>query len=150
MFKKTFLLALLVVGLHTAVQADENSSTSVANPQEPVALAALTPDGETPLLPQGKLAKIAAVAVPETAPHAKVRVLPDYPVLAQKARIEGKVFARVLVNTEGKVERVGQIKGHVVFHKAVAEVADQWQFEPAKQGELPVKAWVNVPFSFKL
>lgn len=146
MLKKTALLALLAIGLHTTAQAD----ASPAAPNDPVTLAALAPDGETALLPLDKLNKIAGLSVPEVAPQARVKVLPTYPTLAQQARIQGTVFVRILVDTEGKVERVGQIKGHVVFHEAVAKAADQWQFEPAKQGELPVKAWVNVPFSFKL
>ena len=86
-FSKTSLVALLAAGLCiTAAQADPK-------PQDVVTLAALTPDGETQLLPQGKLEKIAAVSVPEVAPLAKIKVLPAYPALAQKARnSKGKVF----------------------------------------------------------
>ena len=64
--------------------------------------------------------------------------------------IEGKVFVRVLVNLEGRVERVERVTGPEIFHEAVTEAARQWEFTPAIQNEQSVRVWMSLPFSFEL
>lgn len=78
------------------------------------------------------------------------KVVPEYPEIALKANITGKVYVYALVNKEGKVERVGDIKGPEVFHEAARAAALQWEFEPAIQNDRPVKVWVSLPFTFTL
>jgi TonB family protein len=86
----------------------------------------------------------------EKKPRVLKRVLPAYPNRARQEMIEGKVFVRVLVNIEGRVERVERVTGPEIFHGAVTEAARQWEFTPAIQNEHPVKVWVSLPFSFEL
>jgi protein TonB len=86
----------------------------------------------------------------EKQPVATKKVTPEYPEIALKANITGKVFVYALVNKEGKVERVGDIKGPEVFHEAARAAALQWEFEPAIQNDRPVKVWVSLPFTFTL
>jgi periplasmic protein TonB len=86
----------------------------------------------------------------EKQPEVIKRVLPEYPDIASKANITGKVFVTALITKEGKVERIGKITGPEVFHEAVREAAMQWEFEPAIQNDRPVKVWVSLPFTFTL
>ncbi len=86
----------------------------------------------------------------EKQPEVTKRVLPQYPELALKASITGKVFVTVLVNKDGKVERVGKITGPEVFHEAAISAAMQWEFTPAIQNDRPVRVWVSLPFTFTL
>lgn len=68
------------------------------------------------LPPESKQAKIAALSVSEMKPRAVKWVVPEYPELARKERIQGTVLVRVLVDEEGKVVRVGQVEGQAIFH----------------------------------
>jgi TonB family protein len=78
------------------------------------------------------------------------QVLPAYPDSARMALVEGKVFARVLVGREGRVEHIDRISGPLVFHQEVAQAARKWEFTPAFQNDQAVKVWVNLPFAFEL
>ena len=75
---------------------------------------------------------------------------PAYPEIARKAGIEDKVFVTVLVDKEGNVEKIGELKGAEVFHDAVHEAVKKVKFTPALQNDKPVKVWVSMPITFKL
>jgi TonB family protein len=73
-----------------------------------------------------------------------------YPRVAVEAGIEDRVFVKVLVGTDGKVIKVGSIKGHEAFHDEVMQKAKDLEFTTGLQNGKPVKVWVTVPFKFKL
>ena len=64
----------------------------------------------------------------------------------------GKVLLRVYVNVEGRAEQIDiQVSsGFPRLDKAAIEAVKQWRFVPARQGEQPVAARVNVPITFQL
>ena len=86
----------------------------------------------------------------EKQPVPAKRVVPEYPDIARKANITGKVFVTALIGKDGKVEQIGKITGPEVFHAAAKAAAQKWEFEPAIQNDKPVKVWVSLPFTFKL
>jgi len=86
----------------------------------------------------------------EKRPRVLKRVLPEYPVAARQALIEGKVFVRILLDRQGRVRRMGQITGPAVFHPAAMAAARQWEFTPAIQNDQAVRVWVSLPFNFQL
>ena len=86
----------------------------------------------------------------EKQPVPTKRAVPQYPDIARKANITGKVFVTALVNKAGKVESIGKITGPEVFHEAARAAAQNWEFEPAIQNDKPVKVWVSLPFTFQL
>lgn len=86
----------------------------------------------------------------EKKPRVLKRVLPEYPARARQGLIEGKVVIRILVDQEGRVERVDRISGPQIFRSVAAEAARQWQFTPAIQNDQAVKVWVSLPFAFRL
>lgn len=100
--------------------------------------------------PEIKQEQIAALSVAEMKPRVTKRILPEYPELARKERIQGTVLVRVLVDEEGKVVRIGQIRGQAVFRDAVREAMQKWEFAPARQGGLAVRAWVVQPLCFEM
>jgi len=78
---------------------------------------------------------------------------PEYPSIAAKAGIAGKVYVWVLVGADGKVNDWNII--HVTtpnmgFEEAVEKIIEKWQFTPAIQGNTPVAVWVNIPFNFRV
>ena len=94
--------------------------------------------------------EVAELWMVEREPVVVHRVVPVYPDSARQASVEGRVFARVLVGREGRVEHIDRISGPLVFHQAVALAAKQWEFTPAVQNDQAVKVWVNLPFVFAL
>lgn len=84
----------------------------------------------------------------EKQPEVTKQVKPDYPEIARKAGIEGRVTVNALVGKDGKVEKVGEVTGPEVFHEAAKAAALQWEFTPAIQNDRAVKVWVAIPFNF--
>jgi protein TonB len=80
----------------------------------------------------------------------QVRAMMTYPPLAIEAGIEGKVTVKVLVDTDGRVIKVGSVSGPDVFRDEVISKCMNLQFTPGLQNGKPVKVWVSVPFVFKL
>lgn len=99
------------------------------------------PEEDEPIVPFFALSE-----KPEVVRQAK----PDYPELARKAGIEGRVTVKVLINTKGDVEKVEVVKGHPMLDDAAVESAKQWKFKPGKQRDRTVKVWMNIPIDFKL
>jgi TonB family protein len=83
-------------------------------------------------------------------PEVIFRIEPEYPYIALRAKIEGKIWIRVLVDQEGRVERLGKITGHPAFHESASKAVQQWHFSPALQGGQPARIWVRIPFRFEL
>jgi TonB family protein len=79
------------------------------------------------------------------------KVEPVYPELAKKAGLEGKVWVKILVDTEGKPKQVVILKSDSdVFNQVAVDAANQFLFTPAYLKDKPVSVWVSVPFKFKL
>jgi TonB family protein len=84
-------------------------------------------------------------------PILKKKVEPVYPKLGLAAGIEGKVFVRFWIDTEGKVRDARIIKSdHDVLNQSALEAARQFEFAPASVHGKPVSLWVTVPFMFKI
>jgi protein TonB len=79
------------------------------------------------------------------------RVDPAYPEIARKAEIEGKVWAKVWIDKEGKIRQVVIIKSDSeIFNQAVIDAVNKWTFTPALMSTGPVAVWLSLPFVFKL
>jgi TonB family protein len=77
---------------------------------------------------------------------------PIYPQEAKEKRYEGEVVLRVEVLVNG---RVGQIEikkssSYELLDRSALTAVKQWRFIPAKNGEVPISFWVNVPVKFQL
>jgi len=98
----------------------------------------------------------AAPAQPLLAPRFDAAYLdnpaPVYPPLSRRAREEGRVLLRVLVEASGQAAKL-EVQGSSGFERldrsALAAVA-RWKFVPARQGAEAVAAWVLVPLVFSL
>lgn len=75
----------------------------------------------------------------------------EYPEIAKKARIEGKVYALVFVNENGGVDDVKIIKGiGAGCDESVIKAVKASKFSPGKNGGVAVKVKLSIPVSFKL
>ncbi|MCX6174991.1 MAG: energy transducer TonB [Ignavibacteriales bacterium] len=92
----------------------------------------------------------AFVAV-EKLPEMVVAVKPEYPEIAKRAGITGKVFVKVLVDKEGKPKRAVVIKTDSdLFNDAAIAAAMKSAFTPALQNNHPIAVWIVLPYRFQL
>lgn len=78
---------------------------------------------------------------------------PEYPRLARKAGIEGKVAVRVLLDEEGEPLKAiieNSSGSNAGFDETALEAAMKCRFTPALQNGNPVKIWISFSFDFVL
>ncbi len=75
-----------------------------------------------------------------------------YPAPAIRARAEGKVLLKVLVDADGKVERIeiARSSGHAALDAAAREAVQRARFKPVLREGVAVPAWGLVPIAFRL
>jgi len=87
----------------------------------------------------------------EKEPQIIRQVKPEYPELAMRAALEGKVWVKIWVDKEGKPRDVVIMKSDAeIFNEPAIQAAKQFLFTPAYMNNGPVSVWVSFPFSFKL
>ena len=76
---------------------------------------------------------------------------PDYPEIARASQLEGTVLVKVQVGTDGSVLQAIVIKSvHPTLDREAVKAARRCKFKPGRQRDIPVKAWMAIPFAFKL
>lgn len=77
------------------------------------------------------------------------RVEPQYPPVAQQARVQGTVRLDVLIGTDGTVREIQVVSGHPLLVPAALEAVRQWRYAPVLVNNQPaeVLSQVEVPFS---
>ncbi|MBK8166404.1 MAG: energy transducer TonB [bacterium] len=84
-------------------------------------------------------------------PKVLLQVKAEYPEMARRAGLEGTVTVKVLVGPDGTVKDAVIIVGvNPLLNKAALEAARKWKFIPGKQRNIPVKAWMALPFVFRM
>ncbi|MDZ7658356.1 energy transducer TonB [Fodinibius sp.] len=75
----------------------------------------------------------------------------NYPDMARKAGIEGRVIIQFIVNEKGEVENPRVIRGiGGGCDKEALRVVKQAEFEPGRQRGNPVRVQYSLPITFKL
>ena len=77
---------------------------------------------------------------------------PVYPRRAREDGVEPRVELRILVDERGRVEQVevmGAPAGYG-FETALRTAVQQWRFQPATKGGVPVRTWVSQGYQFRL
>ena len=76
---------------------------------------------------------------------------PKYPEIARKAMMEGTVIVKVLVGPSGAVLDAQIMQGaNPLLNASALAAARKCKFIPGKQRNIPVKAWMALPFNFRL
>jgi len=102
-------------------------------------------------LQAGQATQPADVVPVDTQPGLVKNAAPVYPEEALKNGLEGTVYVKIWVNTEGKVVDAAIQKSDAeIFNQPSLDAAKQFQFTPALKDGLPVSVWVTVPFKYKL
>jgi len=77
---------------------------------------------------------------------------PVYPRVARESGWEGTVIVRTLIDTNGLPNQVKIRKscGHPTLDQAAQKAVKSWTFQPAKDGNIPITKWVDIPIKFDL
>jgi protein TonB len=77
---------------------------------------------------------------------------PAYPAVSRQEGEQGTVVLKVHVLPTGLADQVELDKssGFDRLDKAARSTVARWRFTPARQGERPIAAWVQVPIDFYL
>lgn len=102
--------------------------------------------------PTGPEIEIIPYARVEIKPKPLVIPKPDYPELARRAGMEGKVIVEAIVDVDGSVidAKIFKSSGIPILDEAAIVAARRSKFTPAKQRDKFVRVRVNMPFDFRL
>ena len=78
------------------------------------------------------------------------RVMPVYPELAKRARVEGVVELRAIIARDGTVREIRVLSGHILFVRAAVEAVERWRFQPTMLGDEPVEVETQITVVFSL
>ncbi len=74
-----------------------------------------------------------------------------YPEIAERVRVEGTVWVKLLIDKEGKVRKAEVEKTDAeILNEPAIEAALQWEFNPANLEGRPDTVWATYPFVFEL
>jgi len=78
--------------------------------------------------------------------------VPQYPAVARRLKIQGTATIRVLVSPDGrpKTVKLEKTSGARILDDAALDAVQHWLFVPARRGDKPIAAEVNVPVRFRL
>jgi protein TonB len=77
-------------------------------------------------------------------------VPPDYPELAQAARVEGIVILECILDEQGRVQDARVLRGHPLLSPAAVEAVQRWRYTPTLLNGVPVRVVMTVTVNFTL
>ncbi len=87
----------------------------------------------------------------EVKPQVMKFVQPEYPELAMKGGIEGRVIVSAVVDENGNVIKAEILSStNPIFNESAIKAAYQYKFSPAMMKDKKVKVKVLIPFNFVL
>jgi TonB family protein len=88
----------------------------------------------------------------DTQPEATFRQAPEYPRLAQRVGLEGRVYVQALIDTSGEVAKaiVGRSTGAPILDQAALDAAYKCKYKPAMRDGQPVAYWVTYKVKFEI
>ena len=140
----------MVAPTAVVVPASTATPAAVAGPSAPVVAPAPNRALEEKNVPRGDHAGVGRFTI--SLPEYRSNPAPIYPDSARRKRQEGVVWLMVEVGEHGETRAVAvqQSSGHTALDEAAVTAVRGWKFAPAREGERPVAARVEVPVRFRL
>ena len=75
-------------------------------------------------------------------------VVPEYPLLARQAKLQGPVVLSAVIDTKGKVTNLRVLSGHPLLAQSAVDAVKQWKYRPfVFEGQVvPVETTITVEF----
>jgi protein TonB len=84
-------------------------------------------------------------------PPVKTRdVRPQYPAIAQAARVQGVVIIEATIGPNGRVQDARVLRSIPLLDQAALEAVRQWEFTPTLLNGVPVPVIMTVTVQFTL
>jgi protein TonB len=124
----------------------------VAESTRPSPVNTVAPPPEPPAPAPPKADTDQAIVLPDVNAAYRNNPAPPYPPLSKRSGEEGRVFLRVVINTNGLVDAISidRSSGFPRLDNAALEAVRRWTFTPGRQGSRLLVTTVTVPVSFKL
>jgi periplasmic protein TonB len=105
-----------------------------------------------PPAPQPRAADNKPLPLSSRVLHGKAieRVVPSYPELPKRIRLQGEVSVEVIISPDGRVESARVVSGHPMLLQAALDAARRWRFDPTSLNGVPVRVTGVITFVFKL
>ena len=78
------------------------------------------------------------------------QVKPQYPILAQQARIQGTIVLQAVIGKDGTVQEVRVVSGHPLLTGAAIAAVKQWLYRPYSLNGEPVAVDTQIIVNFTL
>ena len=98
--------------------------------------------------PPPKLVRVGHQGIRE--PKKIVHVAPEYPAIAQQARVEGTVILEAVLDATGRVDRVRVIRSEPLLDNAAIRAVQQWRYSPTELNGVPVPVLMTITVRFSL
>jgi TonB family protein len=145
---------------HFGVDDGQGSADGPAGPPMGFGVIGGDAKGDPPPRPDPPKPKPAAQPTPDQRPlrvisqilqgKAIERVVPSYPELGKKIRLQGDVSVEVIVSPDGRVESARAVSGHPMLASAAVDAARRWRFGPTLLNGIPVPVTGVIVFVFRL
>jgi protein TonB len=84
-------------------------------------------------------------------PPTKVKdVAPQYPPIAESARVQGVVILETIIGVDGKVQDARVLRSIPLLDQAALDAVKQWEFTPTTLNGVPVPVIMTVTVQFTL
>jgi protein TonB len=135
--------------------AEPRPPTDDGLPDEGSPLPSQAADGRLPIAAEPSAASQQPAAPPvlrEATPEYDENPAPEYPRRARQLGFEGTVVLNVMINPKGGVEdvKIAVSSGYSLLDQSALRSVKAWRFKPARRGDQPVAAWVQVPVRYTL
>jgi protein TonB len=84
------------------------------------------------------------------APTQVRKVQPQYPAIAQSARVQGVVILEATIAADGHVQDVKVLRSIPLLDQAAVDAVKQWQYTPTLLNGVPVPVVMTVTVNFTL
>jgi len=78
------------------------------------------------------------------------RVEPVYPMIAKRARVQGRVTLRAIISAQGTIASLQVIDGHPVLVGAAMDAVKQWRYKPYMLSGQPVEVETTMFVNFHI
>jgi protein TonB len=81
-------------------------------------------------------------------PRLVTRVMPDYPLVARQAGIQGDVVVKTTIDEKGSVVNMQIVSGPALLRGAALAALRRWKYEPSTLNGQPISIQVLVTIKF--
>src|SRR5512146_1463492 len=78
------------------------------------------------------------------------KVEPLYPIIAQRAHVQGTVELKAIISKEGTIQNLQLVKGHPLLVSAAIDAVKQWRYRPYILNGEPIEVETTVLVNFHL